>query len=274
MRLRDRAGFARCSASPGLVLAQVNCCIARCRQVTRSVDIRKGVGFMTAILVVLTIAVFLSIDALRGRRAARALARSRQALEGVLGASPIVIPEGVFLGEGHTWAHLENDGSVRVGIDDFARRLLGRIDRIELAPPGTSLGRRDAAFVLHQHDKSVAFAAPITGWVSEVNAAGLGWNGGRFGSEWLLRLEPKRLAEDLRHLRVGDPARRWLRDEVARLRDFLAGETAMPAMAATLQDGGHPVEGLFEQLDERAWERFESEFLARQASQPAGGGAS
>ena len=227
---------------------------------------RLEVGSVTAILVALTIAVFLAVDYLHDRRRARALAPARRALDEALDPDMFLHPDGLFYGAGHTWARLEPNGTVRVGIDDFARRLLGRIDRIEVPPAGTKLGPRDAALVVHQRDKSAAFASPVEGFVSAVNDAALrdpaSLRGDLFGSGWLLQLEPRRLADNLRRLRVGDEARGWLREEVARLRDFLAGQSMASAVGATLQDGGVPVDGLLEHLDEQAWERFESEFLA------------
>jgi glycine cleavage system H lipoate-binding protein len=155
---------------------------------------------------------------------------------------------------------------VRVGIDDFARRLLGRLDRIEAAPAGVALARQDAAFVVHQGGKSVGFAAPVEGVVTAVNGAALAEpesvRRDPYGGGWLVTLEPKRLAASLRELRVGEEAGRWMREEVARLRDFLAVQAPEGALGATLQDGGEPADGLLEHLDAPAWERFESEFLA------------
>src|SRR6187401_3529507 len=127
---------------------------------------------MTAILVVLTIGTFLLVEWTRGRRSARVAAlQARPAAQWA--------PEcpqqaaGIFYGPGHTWARIETDGSVRVGLDDFARRLLGRFERIETAPEGAALHRRDAAFVVHQGTKSAGFAAPVEGVVTAVNTAAL-----------------------------------------------------------------------------------------------------
>jgi glycine cleavage system H lipoate-binding protein len=240
--------------------------LARHRRRGGASEDRKEVGSVTAILVALTIAVFLAVDFWHDRRRARVAAPARRALDEALDPDMFLHPDGLFYGSGHTWARLEANGTVRVGIDDFARRLLGRIDRIEVPPTGTKLGPRDAALVVRQQGKSAAFASPVEGFVCAVNEAVLrdpaSLRGDLFGSGWLLQLEPRRLADNLRRLRVGDEARGWLREEVVRLRDFLAGQVTATAVGATLQDGGLPVEGMLEHLDDKAWERFESEFLA------------
>jgi glycine cleavage system H lipoate-binding protein len=219
---------------------------------------------MTAILVVLTIAAFLAVDFVLSRRRARVPARA-----GVAGidAATFAAAEGVFYGPGHTWARLESDGSVRVGIDDFARRLIGRVERIDTAPEGTALDRNDAAFVIYQGEKSAGFAPPMEGVVTAVNRAALvdpeRVTGDPYGDGWLVVVRPRRLAEGLRRLRVGEDAARWLGSEAARLRDFLAVQVPADAvLGATMPDGGAPVDGLLEQLDQPVWERFEAEFLA------------
>lgn len=221
---------------------------------------------MTAILVVLTITAFLTFDWLRSRRQEVRSQVPAMRFGDAIAPEVFTRSEGLFYGPGHTWARLEADGSVRVGIDDFARRLLGKLDRIEAAPAGTALERRDAAFVLHQGTKSVGFAPPIEGQVTAVNMAVLdnpeSVQRDPYGNGWLMTLQPKRLAANLRSLRVGEDAARWMREEVVRLRDFLAVQVPADAVGATLHDGGEPSEGLLEHFDEPVWARFESEFLA------------
>jgi glycine cleavage system H lipoate-binding protein len=219
---------------------------------------------MTAILVVLTIAAFLAVDYLMTRRRTARAPAARFVPE--VSAEAFARADGLFYGPGHTWARLEPDGSVRIGLDDFARRLLGRVERIDAAPEGASLVHGDAAFVVHQGAKSAGFAPPLDGVVTAVNAAALAdprrVQRDPYGEGWLLVLQPRRLGEGLRRLRVGEEAGRWLREEVARLRDFLATQMPADAVGATLHDGGLPADGLLEQLDSPAWERFEAEFLA------------
>ena len=220
---------------------------------------------MTAILVVCTIALFLIVDSVRTRRRSPVVAPCvPRRLETLGGDFPV--PAGVFVGAGHTWASLETNGSVRVGVDAFASRLLGRLDRLEAAAAGAELAHEDAAFVLHQGTKSVAFASPLTGTVTDVNTALLHeperLRDAPYDSGWLLRIRPHHLARELHRLRIGDDAQGWLQHEAARLGDFLARAVPSRIAGATLQDGGLAVTGVMEMLDAGAWERFESEFLA------------
>jgi len=175
------------------------------------------------------------------------------------------LPEGLFVGPGHTWARLEPDGSVLVGLDDFATRILGRIDRLEVVAAGAEVEREDAAVVLHQNDKSMAFPSPVEGTVAAINAEALRRPARvrtePYGTGWLLRLRPRHLAAQLHELRLGAEARSWFADELARFGEFLGRQIPADAVGATAQDGGLPVVGVLEQLDASAWEQFEAEFL-------------
>jgi glycine cleavage system H lipoate-binding protein len=209
---------------------------------------------------------FIAIDWSRSRKRAVRVQAVRRSMGDAWVSDAFERAEGVFYGPGHTWARLEANGAVRVGIDDFAQKLMGRVDRVETAPAGATLGRQDAAFVVHQGGKTAAFAPPVEGIVTAVNDSILrdpkGIKADPYGSGWLMLLEPRRLAQNLRDLRVGSEAQAWMREEVGRLKDFVAAQIPADAVGATAQDGGLPVDGLLEQLDAKTWERFESEFLA------------
>lgn len=215
---------------------------------------------MTAILVAVTIALFLGLDYWRTR--ARRQSAPRPIAIPTLSFS---IPDGLFAGPGHTWASVQPDGTIRVGIDEFASRLLGRVDRIEVAGSGSELQHDDAAMVVHQDGKSVAFAAPIEGTVTGVNTEVLR-QPSRLRTHpydgWLLCVKPRRLASGLRRLRIGEEAREWARSEIARLGEFLAAQTPCEAVGTTLPDGGVLVANVLETLDAETWVRFEQEFLA------------
>ena len=60
-----------------------------------------------------------------------------------------------------------------------------------------------------------------------------------YGSDWLFKVKPLRLASNLRQLETGAAARRLMDDAAAVL-----ARRADPRMAAVLQDGGVPVHGI------------------------------
>lgn len=48
----------------------------------------------------------------------------------------LIIPGGMLFGRSHTWAFMEKDGAVRVGIDDFLQHVTGTITRVRMKSPG------------------------------------------------------------------------------------------------------------------------------------------
>jgi len=95
---------------------------------------------MTVLLVVLMFAVFLTIDYVRSRKRV-------PAAEGVETKAPerklqpnyvagFALPDNLRYHPGHTWALEESPTLVRVGLDDFAAKLLGKCDSIALPKRG------------------------------------------------------------------------------------------------------------------------------------------
>jgi glycine cleavage system H protein len=83
----------------------------------------------------------------------------------------VQIPEDLRYAENHEWARLEEDGSVRVGISDYAQDSLGDIVYVDLPEVGSAVELGDA-FGEIESTKSVAeIYAPIAGTITAVNEA-------------------------------------------------------------------------------------------------------
>ena len=82
-------------------------------------------------------------------------------------------------------------------------------------------------------------------------------------AQWVVDLEPSHLANELGQLSVAARAMDWLEKELLRLNEFLSGQIRRPAaVGVTLSDGGEPVEGLLQDLDDDGWQSFQREFLS------------
>jgi glycine cleavage system H protein len=128
---------------------------------------------------------------------------------------------------GHTWVRPEADGTLTVGLDDLARRLVGTPEGVELPAPGTLLETNGAAGRLTARGSDVRVLSPVDGTVVETRGG---------GADFTLRVDP-RGASDLRHLLSGDEARAWALRELERLQRALGpGE-----LGAALADGGELV---------------------------------
>jgi len=90
---------------------------------------------MTVIMVLLTFAIFLLIDYVRGQKLAKQPVMQATRHEAASRLVPAMVagfevPENVRYHAGHTWALSESREMVRVGMDDFASKLIGKIENI------------------------------------------------------------------------------------------------------------------------------------------------
>jgi len=137
------------------------------------------------------------------------------------------LPPDRFYHRGHTWVRPEADGTLTVGLDDFARRLVGTPEWMELPPPGTRLEVNGPAGRLTAHGNDVRVLSPVDGTVVETRGQGAGVT---------LRVDPGGAA-DLRHLLSGEEARAWALRELERLQRALGPRE----VGAALADGGELV---------------------------------
>jgi glycine cleavage system H protein len=168
------------------------------------------------------------------------------------------VPAGVWLHPGHTWARLEDDGTVAIGLDDLAHRLVAA--ELASAPPvGASVVQGEAAISLLAGGRSVSALSPVDGTVTAVNPAALDAHAAAcdpYGAGWLFKVQPTRLPVNLRQLHGGAGAKRLLEDA-----SELLAVRADPGMAAVLQDGGTPVHGIAEAVAGDRWDELASELL-------------
>lgn len=191
-----------------------------------------------------------------GRRAAAAAAERRPA--GATATSWFSLPEGVFLHPGHTWARARADGLVEVGLDDFAARLLGPVERLELPAPGAAVSQGAPSLLARDGERQVPLLSPVDGTVAEVNpaAAAGAWQQEPYAGGWLFAVRPARLPANVRQLLDGSAAHRWLEQAA----DSLVSR-ASPRLGAVLADGGVPVHGIARELEPERWDALCREYF-------------
>lgn len=169
-------------------------------------------------------------------------------------------PEGIYFHPGHTWAVPEEGRVFRIGLDDFARKLVGPPDAVRLPEPGTTLEQGERAWSLDAGGRSVALLSPVQGKVTAVNPEVLGdpalVSGDPYGRGWLLKVKATRPKTTLRNLLPWRPAAAWMEDAANALSARLS-----PELGTVLQDGGVPVAGLAREIDPERWDRFAAELL-------------
>jgi glycine cleavage system H protein len=142
----------------------------------------------------------------------------------------------------HLWARVEDEGRVRVGLDDFARKLTGRIESVWLPEVGTSINRGEACWRVTHAAGEIALTAPVTGTLVEVNerlaAEPSLINLDPYDKGWAMLIQPTRLEECLRTLFYGSRARLLFEQDIEKLNQRLSHLLTGSPVGATMQDGG------------------------------------
>lgn len=215
---------------------------------------------MVALFIVLTILTFLTVDYfLQRRQFAKATAKLAMANGAEIDIN--ALPSGLFVDKGHTWTELNKDGEVSVGMDELPAYAMGDIDEVRLMKAGSHVKRGEPFIVLRSGARSLALRSPISGEIREVNESVLHNPANAvkdpYGQSWFYRVAPKTIGDYVNGFLIGDMAKSWMKSEIATMRDFLASSAAAnnPAFAV-LQDGGMPVRGFVQQMDEQTFDAF------------------
>jgi glycine cleavage system H lipoate-binding protein len=178
----------------------------------------------------------------------------------VLDIKGFKIPHGFYLHPGHTWVKIEEGSTARVGLDDFALRLLGPLDQIQAPLMGKQLEQDRADISLNREGNEAKLLSPVSGVVTDINPV-LREHGNRtsedpYSKGWILRLHCANLRQDLKRLMIGDQAGDFIDQEVDRLYEVIE-ETAGPLAA----DGGYLGDDIFGNLPQIGWQKLTREFL-------------
>lgn len=219
----------------------------------------KGIEYLLAIGYLLFLIPFWWLVGREGgRRAGSGLARALAPAQAM--RSWFALPEGLHFHRGHTWAVPEKEGVFRVGIDDFAQRLVGRADAVELPPAGSMVEPGTPGLKLRFDGQAVRVLSPLAGEVVETNPEverdPRVLCDDPYGKGWLMKVRVPRPAAALSNLLSGRTARAWM-DEAAESLSALMG----PRLGPVLQDGGVPVSGFAREISPHDWHRIAEELL-------------
>jgi glycine cleavage system H lipoate-binding protein/ferredoxin len=179
-----------------------------------------------------------------------------------------LIPQ-FYFAKNHLWLK-RLDGKVKVGIDDFVRKVVGRLDDIVMPAAGDSLNRGETVWELRCGDKSLALRAPLGGRLIDINTDLLTDPSlavkDPYHRGWLALIWPRETEwqDTLKRLQSGRAAENWFATEAERLYHWSepaesgAGVSPVRAMAA---DGGRLIPDLPNKLNETQWNALTSAFF-------------
>lgn len=220
---------------------------------------------MTVLLVVLTIAIFLAIDYWRTHKAVKTASDVATLHNGSGKPRPEFVggfefPSNRQYHPGHTWALRESPTMVRVGIDDFAARLIGKAESVVLPKRGQWIRQGQKVFTVVRKGEKAELVSPIEGEVTDVNVAVLKDatlpGSDPYGKGWFLTVTSPDAQTNFRNLLGNSLARQWMAETAARLC------ARMPALAgAVAQDGGLVMHDFSAEMPEQEWTDLTREFF-------------
>jgi glycine cleavage system H protein len=168
--------------------------------------------------------------------------------------------EGIYYHQGHSWAAPEGAEMVKVGMDDFSQKLLGKIDAITIPKIGSQLTQGEKGWSLLVGSKSIDMLSPVDGTVVDINENLLRSpeNIGKdpYGQSWLMKVQTPKASSNLKNLLSGGLAAKWMEG----VRENLLSRMNYN-LGAVSQDGGVPVDGIARNLDREKWDEIAKEFL-------------
>jgi glycine cleavage system H protein len=221
---------------------------------------------MTVLLVFIVFAIFISIDYWRHRGVAQVEQPVfHPAPEPAVRPEPVWVagyqmPEDLHYHRGHVWARAVAPDVAVVGVDDFARRLLGPSEKAALPAAGSWVHQGAAAARLTVKGRPVDLVAPVEGEVLEANDQVARQPGlvadDPYGRGWLFTVRTPSLRRNLSNLLSGSLARRFMEDSRERLAHQL-----MALSGTVLADGGEPAADFARHLPDEEWRRLVREHL-------------
>lgn len=178
------------------------------------------------------------------------------------------LPKGLYFDKTHTWAYLEQDGIVKTGIDDYIQHLTGSITGVVMRNAGDQVKKGEEIMSVIRNGKHLILYSPVSGIIRNKNHrvendASL-LNSSPYDEGWVYRIEPDDWHRENQLLFMADRHRRFIGEELLKLRDFLAAILSSDAgknPAVILQDGGYICDGALADLDPEIWEEYQSKFI-------------
>lgn len=184
--------------------------------------------------------------------------RAQRWMMGIQEVGGFLLHPGLYYHPGHTWIMPQEDGTVRIGLDDFGRRLVDGIRRVRPPSKGSLVLEGEEAVQLDCGKKWAKLLSPVDGVVTAVNEAltkeGSALERDPYGKGWLFTAK----VSDQRFTRLptGAAAMEWLKRETDRLSVFLHRE-----LGFTAADGGDLIPRPPGMLGEEQWENLVRAFF-------------
>lgn len=221
------------------------------------------------ILLLAALAVILLVAFVRFKRKQKESVISEDiAITPALNVQSINAPAGLYYDKSHTWAFMEKDGQVKIGIDDFLQHITGPLTQIKMKAAGEKVRKGEKIFTIVREGKQLEIYSPVSGFIRDYNEELLSnpekLNSSPYSEGWVYQIEPANWLRETRFMFMADKFRDWLDDEFTRLKDFLATSANSNSLVYNhiiLQDGGELTDNVLADMEPEVWEDFQTQFI-------------
>ncbi|NVN95951.1 MAG: hypothetical protein HXX18_11770 [Bacteroidetes bacterium] len=225
---------------------------------------------MVILIIIAFVVVSITVDAVvqYSRKKNLKVSALSTVISRIFNEDSVTIPKGIYYDKTHTWAFMEKNGFVKVGIDDFLLHITGPLNRIKLKNLNEKIQKGEPLFSIIQNGKQLTINAPISGIIKSTNKqlqedSNL-INTSTFNDGWIYTIEPTNWTRDLQFLFIADNYKEWLKTELVRLKDFLSTiklVTNAELAPIILQDGGELKDNILTDFGPEVWEDFQLKFI-------------
>lgn len=180
----------------------------------------------------------------------------------------ISVPKGLLYDKTHTWAFMEQDGMVKIGVDDFLKHVVGSITQLKMKSTGDKVRKGEKILTIIREGKQLNLYSPVSGIIRTFNESLSSTpskiNDSTFTENWVYQIEPSNWAREMNFMFMFDKYKEWLKDEFARLKDFMANSANSNQLVyqhVVLQDGGELKDNVLADLGPEVWEDFQTQFI-------------
>ncbi|MCP3940737.1 MAG: hypothetical protein GY710_04555 [Desulfobacteraceae bacterium] len=161
---------------------------------------------------------------------------------------------------GHTWARIEQGGIIRIGMDDFTFKMLGKPDGFDLPLSGKELNQSEVGWGIRQGDNFADIQSPVNGIITMVNHEIRKFPNlpgqDPYKDGWLFTVHNSDLKEALKALMESEESQTWLNREITSLEQMIENITGPSST-----DGGYLKADIYGNLPTLGWRNLTQKFL-------------
>ena len=178
-----------------------------------------------------------------------------------LKSGEFAIPGGVFISKDHCWVSIDQDGNAKIGIDDFANKLLGKIEKIDFPNLGMEIKKEQPLFSLKQGHRNITFASPVSGSVAKINSNLKedidSMEVTPYETNWICAIDANSLDDEIKELQIGKSAVSFYQEEIEKYQEKI--KELLPKDDDSSES--RLFEGEMSKLDDYNWEKMTDQFF-------------